>query len=377
MHLLCVLSLSKAATAARAAAACVTAGEAAGVLSRTSSARDSFEFLDRQHANIRGELDTEIFQTKISRRLSSEHMWDFHSIRGGSNMFTGEDLHIGHGICHSNPRRFSNGGSRCNTSVDREDGEDSQCGGEDDCSELIEVDVAAVVGHRFKQASSNPPSETRNSFLVFDGNIEVQYRVRWKGFTAADDEWVDRHELADAEEPAPSLLHDYERKHKLGAVSSRSHHGGSSRGSGTAKNSSHGACEGNINNSLDGEDGEQTLDQYRYCEKYSTPIANVPVTFFSPPPETSPPPPPPDTPSSIVVPAPPPSSPPPPLPPTASSFSVESESANTVGRGLCSNSSWWRGMATGSVDSTTPKNLEKHGVDAGNAGCSAEFCRQQ
>jgi hypothetical protein len=72
---------------------------------------------------------------------------------------------------------------------------------------LEEAEVKAVVGHRRKPSGA-----------AGGGNelVEYQYRVRWHDAGPEEDEWVERDELADAEDPAPALLQEYERAQGIG-----------------------------------------------------------------------------------------------------------------------------------------------------------------
>jgi hypothetical protein len=77
---------------------------------------------------------------------------------------------------------------------------------------LEEAEVEAVVGHRFK-----PRSESSGAGPL----SECQYRVRWRGAGAEEDEWVERDELAEAEDPSPALLEEYERSEGIGMFKGR------------------------------------------------------------------------------------------------------------------------------------------------------------
>lgn len=280
---------------------------------------------------------------------------------------------------------------------------------------MTEVDVAAIVGHRLKRKSddkrqgdrSNSEKHTLNSNLT----VQVQYRVRWKGFSAADDEWVDRYELIDAEEPAPSLLHRYEKRHKLNCYSAYtdsrddadansittvddSSYGITVNGSGSRGNSDTASISadeesGASDKRRHGEDEYADGNPSQDPESAYSRSCNIPVHLFSPPPNTSPPPPPPARPthapsSSGVALAPPPASPPPPLPPRnlqrAPSDCRPRHDEQNVGS-IETRRDWWR-------SSPTPTNLEQGShawvhspkeatVGATSAGCSADFCRQQ
>jgi hypothetical protein len=70
-----------------------------------------------------------------------------------------------------------------------------------------EAEVEAIVGHQRGTDGSTGGSGP---------SAEYQYLVRWCGAGPEEDEWVERDELADAEDPAPAILQEYERVHGIG-----------------------------------------------------------------------------------------------------------------------------------------------------------------
>jgi len=61
---------------------------------------------------------------------------------------------------------------------------------------LEEASVQQIIDHRWREAEN--------------GEMQAQFRVRWVGTGPEEDEWLDRYELEEAEDPVPELLFKYE-----------------------------------------------------------------------------------------------------------------------------------------------------------------------
>lgn len=88
---------------------------------------------------------------------------------------------------------------------------DMDMGMEHDIDDLEEAQVEKLISHKYYERGGGGGSGGR-------GDRCVQYLVRWQGLGQEEDEWVEREELVEAEEPVPRMVAEYDAYHRSDEV---------------------------------------------------------------------------------------------------------------------------------------------------------------